>query len=232
MARTVLIVEDEADLVEVIRYNLEREGMSVQAVGSGEEGIAQAHALRPDLILLDIMLPGRNGLEVCREVRAAPNTRQIPIIILSARGEEADIVAGLELGADDYVTKPFSPRVLIARIRAVLRRQAATAPLEAGGDPVVKVGDLTLDRARYEAHVHNRPLVLTKTEFELLDFMARRRGRVFTRSQLLDAVQGEEAVVTDRTVDVHIAALRKKLGDHTTMIDTVRGIGYRFAEME
>jgi two-component system alkaline phosphatase synthesis response regulator PhoP len=221
---SILVMEDEEDILELLKYNLAKEGYRVTAVGSGEEGLK---ATLPDLILLDLMLPGMDGLEVCRRFKQDARTRHVPIVMLTAKGEEADIVAGLELGADDYITKPFSPRVLLARVRAVLRRHA---PAPSEEDTPLVLHDLTIHPGRHEVLVQGRPVELTATEFRLLTMLARRPGWVFTRSQIVQEVHGEDYPVTDRAVDVQIVWLRKKLGSCGKYIGTVRGVGYRFTE--
>jgi two-component system phosphate regulon response regulator PhoB len=228
MAReTILVVEDEADILELVRYNLAREGYTVVGAAFGEEGLKAVMARRPDLVLLDLMLPGMDGLEVCRTLKADARTRAIPVVMLTAKGEVSDIVAGLELGADDYIVKPFSPKVLVARVRAVLRRKNAAPPDE---QSVLKLHDLAIHPGRHEVLVRGKPVDLTATEFRLLHFLARRPGWVFTRYQIVNAVKGEDAAVTDRAVDVQIVGLRRKLGSAGEFIQTVRGVGYRFAE--
>jgi two-component system phosphate regulon response regulator PhoB len=221
----VLIIEDERDLTEVLTYNLQREGYETLVAHDGQEGLRKAQTLLPDLILLDLMLPALSGQDVLRELRAGERTRDIPIIILSARAEETDQVVGFSLGADDYVTKPFSPKVLIQRIKALQRR------FEGGNEPVDVIEYLTvrIDRVRHRAFVEDRELDLTPTEFRLLECMLRQPGRAFTRHQLMDAAIGEGAIVLERTIDVHIKTLRRKLGS-TDLIETVRGVGYRFRE--
>jgi two-component system alkaline phosphatase synthesis response regulator PhoP len=221
---SILVMEDEEDILELLKYNLAKEGYRVTAVGSGEEGLK---ATLPDLVLLDLMLPGMDGLEVCRRFKQDARTRHVPIVMLTAKGEEADIVAGLELGADDYITKPFSPRVLLARVRAVLRRHA---PAPSEEDTPLVLHDLTIHPGRHEVLVQGRPVELTATEFRLLTMLARRPGWVFTRSQIVQEVHGEDYPVTDRAVDVQIVWLRKKLGSCGKYIGTVRGVGYRFTE--
>jgi two-component system phosphate regulon response regulator PhoB len=221
----VLVIEDERDLAEVLTYNLEREGYDAIVAHDGQEGLRKAQTLLPDLILLDIMLPGISGTEICREVRAGERTRDIPIIIISARSEETDQVVGFSLGADDYVTKPFNVKVLMQRIKALQRR------VEGGNDPVDVIDHLgvKIDRVRHRAYAEERELDLTPTEFRLLECMLRQPGRAFTRHQLMDAAIGEGAIVLERTIDVHIKTLRRKLGAGE-LIETVRGVGYRFRE--
>ena len=223
----VLAVEDEEDILELVRYNLEKEGYRVTGAVSGEEALRHARSQPPDLIVLDLMLPGMDGLTVCRELKQDARTRDLPIIILTAKGEEADIVAGLELGADDYVTKPFSPRVLLARLRAVLRRRR-TEPAPASD--TLTIHGMVIHPGRHEVLVQGRPVDLTATEFRLLAFLARRPGWVFTRSQIVQGVQGEDYAVSERAVDVQIVGLRKKLGLAGQFIETVRGVGYRLKD--
>jgi DNA-binding response OmpR family regulator len=223
----ILVIEDESDILEVIQYNLEREGHKVVTCRNGELGLSRIRTDNPDLVILDLMLPGMDGVEVCRQVKADPVTRAIPIIMVTAKGEESDIVLGLGIGADDYITKPFSPKELIARVKVVLRRGGLRE--ESGtGERVVR-GELVVDLGRHEATVDGKALVLTPTEMRLLHFLASHPGRVFPRSHLLSRVIGEDAVVTDRNIDVHVRALRQKLGDAALLIETVRGVGYRFA---
>lgn len=221
----IMVVEDEADIQELIRYNLAKEGFLVTTCDSGEDALERVIQHVPDLVLLDLMLPGIGGLDVCRAVRRAPQTQSVPIIMLTAKSEEADIVTGLELGADDYVTKPFSPRVLLARVQAVLRRRVAT---DEPPSTTIRRGEIEIDTARHQVTLAGAPLDLTYTEFSVLELLARRAGIVFTRYQIVDAVKGEDYPVTDRSVDVQIVGLRKKLGDHSKLIETVRGVGYRF----
>jgi two-component system phosphate regulon response regulator PhoB len=224
--KTVLVVEDERDIVELIRYNLAREGYAVKAAYDGAMGAQMAERDLPDIVLLDLMLPKMDGLEVCRKIKENPRTAHIPIVMVTAKGEESDVVTGLSLGADDYITKPFSPRVLAARVKAVLRRLEMR---EAGEQTVIKVSeDFVIDATRFEVLIDGKPVKLTKTEFKLLQFMAERPGRVLTRNQLLDGAIGFDVFVTDRNIDVHVAALRKKLKKHADAIITIRGVGYRF----
>jgi two-component system, OmpR family, alkaline phosphatase synthesis response regulator PhoP len=223
----ILVVDDEEDILELVRYNLVKEGYRVTTVASGEEALKSARTVQPDILLLDLMLPGVDGLEVCRLLKQDPKTQHIPIIMLSAKGEEADIVTGLELGAADYITKPFSPKVLIARLRAVLRRRAAESVSE--GIPLT-VHEITIHPGRHEVTIKGQPVDLTVTEFRLLYMLARRPGWVFTRSQIVNGVHGEDYPVSDRSVDVQVVGLRKKLGISGDYIETVRGVGYRFKE--
>jgi two-component system alkaline phosphatase synthesis response regulator PhoP len=223
----VLVVDDEEDLLELLRFNLSKEGYQVSCATSGGEALKSVRSDVPDLILLDLMLPDIDGLEVARRLRHDSDTRNIPIVMLTAKGEEADIVTGLELGADDYITKPFSRKVLVARLRAVLRRKGGEAPEE---DSVIAIHDLVIHPGRREVLVNGKPAKLTFTEFGILHFLARKVGWVFTRSQIVDAVRGDDYFVTDRSVDVQIVGLRKKLGQAGQCIETVRGVGYRFKE--
>ncbi|OYD17259.1 DNA-binding response regulator [candidate division WOR-3 bacterium JGI_Cruoil_03_44_89] len=220
----ILIVDDEADIVKVIQYNLEKEGYKTIPAFSGEDAVELSQKHLPALIILDLMLPGMDGMEVCRILRRDEETRDIPIIMLTAKGEEVDIVSGLEIGADDYITKPFKIKELIARVKAVLRR--GVVPQK---EKVLKVEDLKIDPIRYEVTLRGEPLAFTIKEFKLLFSLASSPGRVFTRDQLLDRIWGE-AIVTDRTIDVHIKKIREKLEDFAKYIETVRGIGYRFKE--
>jgi len=222
----VLVIDDEKDLLELVRYNLTKEGYDVIAAQKGEAGLEIAFQHKPDLILLDVMMPGMDGLEVCRRLRGDERTGRIPLIMLTARGAESDRVVGLELGADDYVTKPFSPRELIARVRAVMRRvHAAAEPRE-----VRRHGDLVLDSGRHEVTYRGKPIPLTATEFRILEYLLSRPGRVLSRSDILESALGDDVAVTDRTVDVHVTAIRRKLGRAGELLETVRGFGYRFRE--
>ena len=222
---SILAVEDDEDILELLKYNLAKEGYRVTAVTTGEEGLRLAHSTTPDLILLDLMLPGVDGLEVCRSLKMDAKTRLAPIIMLTAKGEEADIVTGLELGAEDYITKPFSTRVLLARVRTVLRRRHIAPPDE---DALLKIHDLVIDPGRHEVLVQGQPVDLTATEFRLLHLLARRPGWVLTRAHIVEGIHGDDYPVTDRAVDVKIVALRKKLGPAAQYVETVRGVGYRF----
>jgi two-component system, OmpR family, alkaline phosphatase synthesis response regulator PhoP len=223
----LLVVDDEEDILELLRFNLTSEGFQVVCAPTGEEALERVKTDRPDLILLDLMLPGIDGLEVAKRLKNQADTRAIPIVMLTAKGEEGDIVKGLELGADDYMTKPFSRKVLAARIRAVLRRKEAGPKEEKKS---LSIHDLVIHPGRHEVLVKGKAVELTFTEFGILHFLAGRPGWVFTRSQIVDAVRGDEYFVTDRAVDVQIVGLRKKLGSAAKNIETVRGVGYRFKE--
>lgn len=225
---TVLIVEDEPDLREILRYNLEREGLKVIESEDGEAGLALLRKHLPNIVLLDIMLPGMDGVEICRSIKYDPQTRSIPVIMVTARGDESDIVLGLGVGADDYIIKPFSPRELVARIKAVLRR--AKVRHETNADERIVRDRLVIDPPRHELRVDGKKIELTPTEFRLISVLASRPGRVFTRDQLITRVLGDEVVVTERNVDVHIRSVRKKLGGARELVETIRGIGYRFRE--
>jgi len=221
----ILVVDDEEDILELLKYNLSREGYQVFCTTSGEKTLNLVKTETPDLILLDLMLPGMDGLEVARRLKESPPTKNVPIVMLTAKGEEADIVTGLELGADDYITKPFSPRILLARVKAVLRRKAKESQDKTS---VIQAHNLLIHPGRHEVRVNDNPVQLTFTEFGILHYLARRPGWVFTRSQIVDEVRGEDYYVTDRSVDVQIVGLRKKLGPAGEYIETVRGVGYRF----
>ena len=227
---TILIVEDEPDIAELVRYHLEKAGLPARIVADGKQALELIARAQPDLIVLDLMLPGMDGLEVCRRLRASQSTRTIPVIMLTARAEELDRVLGLEMGADDYVPKPFSPRELVARVKAVLRR---AAPLPEPSEAPVAVGSLHLDPIRHEVMKNGEPLALSAMEFRLLEFFLRHRGRVYTRTQLLDQVWGHDRFVEPRTVDVHVRRLREKVEDDPhapDLILTVRGLGYKCSE--
>lgn len=227
-ARKVLVVDDEKDLVDLITYNLTRNGYQVLASHNGIEALQLAQRELPDLIVLDLMLPGLDGTEVARRLKADPTTAAIPIVMLTAKSEETDVVVGLTLGADDYVTKPFSVKILLARINSVLRRaEPPAAPADAG---LLRAGPLLIDTPRHEATVDGEPMKLTLTEFRLLTALVQGRGRVLTRDQLMDKAMGTDVFVTDRAIDVHVTAIRKKLGTASWLIHTVRGVGYRLQE--
>jgi two-component system alkaline phosphatase synthesis response regulator PhoP len=224
----ILVVEDEADLAEVLSYNLRREGYRVSSAGTGKEGLQRVRSEKPDLILLDLMLPDVDGLEVCRLVRQDPAAAATPIIMLTAKSEETDVVVGLGIGADDYVPKPFSVKELLARVKAVLRR--GTEAREESDRRRIHRGAIEIDPARHEVRVHGHDVRLTATEFRLLHFFASHPGRVYERDTLLRRVLGDDAIRLERNIDVHIRSIRKKLGDQREMIETVRGVGYRFRD--
>jgi len=225
---TVVVIEDEEDILELISYNLRREGFDVEGATSGEDGLALVASSRPNIVLLDLMLPGVSGLKVCKRLKANPDLQSIPVLMVSAKGDESDIIAGLEMGADDYVTKPFSPKILLARVRAVLRRSHG---MKVDSNDQIAVHELVIEPSRFQATLADRPLSLTKDEFYLLYFLARHPGWVFTRYQIVNGIKGENYVVTERTIDVRIVGLRKKLGKFSEYIETVRGVGYRFKEI-
>ncbi len=228
--RSILVVEDEPDIAEVIEYNLAREGYRVDVVGDGEHALDRIVREAPDLVLLDLMLPGLDGLELCRRLKEDPVTRTIPVIMVTAKGEESEVVLGLGMGADDYVAKPFSPRELTARVRAVLRRGPVRAE-STKRERVARVG-LVVDAVKHEVRIAGERKPFTATEFRLLHFLASHPGRAFSRDELLSRVIGEHATVTDRNIDVHVRTIRQKLGEKRELIETVRGVGYRFREEE
>jgi two-component system phosphate regulon response regulator PhoB len=223
----ILIVDDEEDILELVRYNLTREGFTTISAGSGEAALKLVRNEPPDLIVLDLMLPGVDGLEVARRIKGDADLRNIPIVMLTAKGEEADVVTGLELGADDYIIKPFSPKIMIARIKTVLRRQNEP---EQSDDVPIRIDNLSIHLGRRDVQLDGTSVDLTYTEFQILSLLAKRPGWVFTRTQIVDSVRGNDYPVTDRSVDVQIVGLRKKLGDYGGYIQTVRGVGYRFKE--
>ncbi len=225
MSHSITVVEDEPDISDLIVLHLEREGFQVSAHAEGRSGLEALVRSPPDLVVLDLMIPGLSGLEICKELRRNEETRRVPILIVSARAEEADIVCGLELGADDYVTKPFSPRVLIARVRNLLRR--ASAPTE-GSESRIRLDRLEVDTLRFEVRANDELLELTRTEFRILYFLCKTPGRVRARAEILEKIDAGPSL--DRTVDVHIASLRRKLGDLGENIQTVRGVGYRYRD--
>ena len=222
----ILVVDDEEDIRELVELNLSHEGFKVLLCETGEEALEKAGSELPDLIILDLMLPGIDGLEVCKKLKSNMKTENIPVVMLTAKGEESDVVTGLEVGADDYITKPFSGKVLVARVRRLLRKVIATSDDKV----VLKIKDLVIDPNRHEVLVKNKAVELTFTEFNILHMLAKRPGFVFTRYQIVDALHGSDYIVTDRAVDVQIVSLRKKLGICGTYIETVRGVGYRFRD--
>ncbi|MEA1980046.1 MAG: response regulator [candidate division Zixibacteria bacterium] len=223
----IIIIEDEVDIQELIKYNLSKEGYRVTGFTSGEEGLNSVKQIKPDLILLDLMLPGMDGLEICRQLKKESTTEHISIIMITAKTEESDIVSGLEMGADDYITKPFSPKVLIARIRSLFRRLKAKEITE---QSLIERDNIIINPGKFEVLVSSKPITLTLTEFQILHQLAKKPGWVFTRDQLIDSIRGEDTIITDRSIDVQIVGLRKKLGKSGHQIETVRGIGYRFKE--
>jgi two-component system phosphate regulon response regulator PhoB len=224
MSRHVIVVEDEGDLADLIALHLRRENFRVSVYGDGDTGMAAIERDRPDLVVLDLMLPGLDGLEICRRIRRSESLGETPVLMLTARAEESDVITGLEVGADDYVPKPFSPRVLVARIRSLLRRGERAG----AGSEVLRVGDLEVDSGRHEVRVADEVIALTHTEFRILRYLAGGPGRVRTRADILRAI--DETSVLERTVDVHVGSMRKKLGASGEMIETVRGVGYRIEE--
>ena len=222
----ILVVDDEEDLLELVRYTLAKEGHSVTCVDTGEKAVDSVRQSLPDLLVLDLMLPGIDGLEVCRRLKGDLKTREVPIIMLTAKSEERDVITGLDGGADDYVTKPFSPRVLLARVKSLMRRK--DAELRTQHDTIIQIRELVIHPGRHEVKLQGESINLTYTEFALLQFLAKRPGWAFSRSQIVDAVKGEDYPVTERSVDVQVAGLRKKLGSFGGNIETVRGVGYRF----
>jgi two-component system, OmpR family, alkaline phosphatase synthesis response regulator PhoP len=224
---SILVVEDEEDILELVKYNLAKEGYRVSGAASGEVGLKNARSSLPDLIVLDLMLPGIDGLEVCKILKNDSKTQHIPVIMLTAKSEDSDIITGLEIGADDYLAKPFTPKVLIARVRTVLRRKAKANVKETS---TVRVHDIVIDPGRHEVIVAGEIIDLTLTEFLILHLLARHPGWVFSRYQIVNEIRGEETIVTDRAVDVQIVGLRRKLGDAGKYVETVRGVGYKLSE--
>jgi two-component system phosphate regulon response regulator PhoB len=222
----ILIVEDDRSLAEVLEYNLRQDGYQTLVANNGQEGLQQARLRGPDLVVLDLMLPLVDGLEICRRLRADPVTRNILVLMLTAKTEETDEVVGFSVGTDDYVAKPFSVKVLLERIRALLRRREGAA----ANDSVLVSQGVMVDRERHRVTVEERPLDLTPSEFGLLQALVRQPGRVFSRAELIDAALGGDSLVLERTIDVHVRSLRKKLGPHAVLVETVRGIGYRFRD--
>ena len=224
----IVVIEDEPDIREIIEHNLTREGYRVKSSGHGDDALRLAQEERADLMLLDLMLPGLDGLEICRQIKGNPDTQHVRIIMVTAKGEESDIVIGLGMGADDYVTKPFSPKELIARTKAVLRRGRLRADTEKPAR--LQIDGVCIDPERHEVLVDGGQVIFTATEFRLLHYLASRAGRVFTRDQLIGKVIGEDVIVGGRNIDVHVKAVRMKLGSHRDLIETIRGVGYRFRD--
>lgn len=227
---TILVIEDDPDIAELIGYNLGKEGYAVARAPTGESGLKAALDSVPDAIVLDVMLPGMDGREVLRRLKKDPVLQRVPVILSTAKSEDVDVVAGLEMGADDYVTKPFSPRVLVARVRAALRRSVDLAERPLDAEAALSLHGIVLDPARHEVTCGDRPVELSATEFALLELFLRNPGRVFSRAGILDSIKGRDYPVTDRAVDVQILSLRRKLGDHGKYVDTVRGVGYRMKD--
>lgn len=231
MSRTrIVVVEDEPDILEILGYNLRREGYEVQSAPDGTSGLSLIRREKPDLVLLDLMLPGIDGLEICRTLKNNSETADTLIIMVTAKGEESDIVLGLGAGADDYISKPFSPKEMVARVKAVLRRGPGI--WQASRQEVVERGELIIDTIRHKVSLAGRELRMTATEFRLLHFLASNPGRVFSRDQLISNALGDDTVVVDRNIDVHVRGIRKKLAIDPPVIETIRGVGYRFAELD
>ena len=228
---TILLVEDEHDIQDLLKFNLEHENFSVSIADNGEDALAALQGSKPNVILLDLMLPGIDGIEVCRRIKANADTCDIPILMLTAKDSETDIIAGLEMGASDYITKPFSPKVLLARIHAVLRRPASHLDKEENDIPTLHLGVLTIDSQRHKVEIKGKEIHLTHTEFLILHLLAESAGKAFSRQHIVDQVRGESYSVTDRIVDVQMVSLRKKLGVLGAWVETVRGVGYRFKEV-
>jgi two-component system alkaline phosphatase synthesis response regulator PhoP len=226
MSKRILIVDDEQDILDLLQFNLKTEGYDTVTAADGEQAVQLANSTNPDLIILDVMLPKKDGWAVLRELRQKPATQQIPVIFLTAKDSEIDEVVGLELGADDYIVKPIAMRKLLTRVKMVWRKASAIEPM---ADETIRFGELEIDPSRYAVKVDGKELAMTKKEFEILTFLARRPGRVVSRDILLNAIWGDEVVVIDRTVDVHIRKIREKLGSkHQHFIETLKGVGYRF----
>ncbi|MCB1615343.1 MAG: response regulator [Pseudomonadales bacterium] len=225
--KKVAVIEDEPDILDILVYNLGREGFDVVSAENGEEGLALVRQKKPDIVLLDLMLPGIDGLEICRRLKTEAPTSSIPVILVTAKGEESDVVLGLGLGADDYVIKPFSPRELVARVKAVLRRGEQSASQDKNDR--IEIDGLLIDASKYKVMLEGQEISFTATEFGVLFYLASHPGRVFTREQLINKVLGD-VVVVDRNIDVHVRAIRKKLGSHQYLVETIRGVGYRFKE--
>lgn len=223
--RTILLIDDEKDILKLLQYNLEKEGYAVLSAKTGEEGLELAQNKKPDLVILDLMLPGIDGLEVCRLLRAQKNTQVIPILMLTAKNSEVDQIVGLEMGASDYMAKPFSPKVLLARVKNILRQDVKKNLVS-----ILRSGEMEIDKERQSFTLKGKPVQLTRLEFRILSFLMENPGKVFSRDQLLSGSWDGEAFVVDRTVDVHVKSIRSKLGKYRDQIETVRGAGYRFAE--
>ena len=231
MQKTILVVDDEQDIVDLISYNLSKEGYEVATASNGTDAVELAQRMRPDLVILDIMLPGLDGFEVCRTLRQDPSMQSTAIVFLTAKAGEIDQILGLELGADDYIQKPISPRVLLARVKTIFRRGSDRVRTETVAAPeVLRIGTIEVNRQNYTVKIDGKETFFPKKEFELLAFLASNRGKVFSREALLRRIWGESVYVIDRTVDVHVSKVREKLGKHGNRIETVKGVGYRFSE--
>lgn len=224
----IVIIEDEPDILELLAYNLKREGFEVFTAFNADIGLPLIRKELPDLVLLDLMLPGMDGLEICRVLKNSVHTQEVAVIMVTAKGEESDIVLGLGVGADDYIAKPFSPKELVARVKAVLRRGMVHE--QADQDEIIEIGELRIDTSKHKVSISGNEIKLTATEFRLLLCLARYCGRVFSREQLLDNALGDDTVVVDRNIDVHIRGIRKKMGITPPLIETIRGVGYRFKD--
>jgi len=227
MAKKLLIVEDDRSLAGVLEYNFNAAGYQVFCAHDGQDGINQARSKQPDVILLDLMIPIVDGIEVCRQLRSESQTRETPIMMLTAKAEETDQLIGFSVGADDYVVKPFSVRVLLERVKSLCRRNER---FQNGGSDLIASGGISIDRFKHRASIHGKPIDLTPSEFRLLDTLIRNPGRAFDRSELIESALGGDTLVLERTIDVHIRSLRKKMGDQAQFVETVRGVGYRFRE--
>ena len=228
--KKIMVVDDEADIRELIRFNLEKEGFEVVSVSDGETALEEARLRQPDLILLDVMLPGIDGVEVCFKLKSDVAFKSIPIVMLSAKSDESDQLVGLKIGADDYLVKPFSPKVLVAKIGAILRRGDVVSSSSVDEEPVIRFKGLYMNPNDFSVSYKEAPLKLTAVEYKILYFLARKPGRVYTRERIIEQVRGDDVIITGRTVDVHILSLRRKLGDAADLIETVRGIGYKVQE--
>ena len=230
--KKILVVEDDRDISELIRYNLDREGYEVACLFDGGQVIEFVHKRKPELILLDLMLPEVDGIEICRALKSDPETKDIPIVMLTAKSEEADVVVGLQMGADDYIPKPFSPKVLLARIKAITRRTSDLKSAAASVEDLRHYGPLTIDLLKHKISFNGQEVKLTSIEFDIVEFLSRSPGRVWSREQILDNVWKEGKFIIDRAVDVHVRGLRSKLGEADYFVQTVRGVGYRFKDIE
>ncbi len=230
--KTILCVDDEQDILDILSYNLKKEGYVVHTADNGDKAVPLAEKIKPDLVLLDIMMPGKDGLEVCKAIRSHPHIKETPIVFLTAKADEVDEILGLEFGADDYVTKPFSPRKMVARVKAIFRRIEMQKESKDDKKSIIRISGIEINRINYTIRIDHKEVKFLHKEFELLYFLMHRPNMVFTRNQLLYNVWGEDAFFVDRTVDVHVTKIRKKLGRYGTCIETVRGVGYKFCTDE